>query len=195
MSKYSFLQKEPKKKVSSALIDSVISQAKQMETNPIISQRLVDLCNYRIQQEEYSARIYLAMSKFLENKGYFGAAKLWNKYSQEEITHADKFYDYLLRFGIQPIVPVLEQPQQTYSSLMEIVNISYDHEIGVYNQCKELALAAFAEQDLMLYPLALQFTAEQSEELSKLQNWKDMFESFGTTPDVLFMIDKTMGEN
>lgn len=171
-----------------------MSSASNMGSNPLISQRLVDLCNYRIQQEEYSARIYKAMSKFLENKGYFGAASLWDKYSNEELEHAEKFYDYLLKFGIQPVVPNLDQPPQTYTSLPEIVNISYDHEIEVYNQCKELALAAFEEQDLMLYPLALQFTAEQSEELEKLQNWKDMFESFGTTPDVLLMIDQTMGK-
>lgn len=165
-----------------------------MGTNPMISQRLVDLCNYRIQQEEYSARIYKAMSKWLENKGYFGSAKLWAKYSSEEIDHAEKFYDYLLKFGIQPIVPNLEQPQQTYISLQEIVNISYDHEVEVYRQCKELAMAAFEEQDLMLYPLALQFTAEQSEELEKFINIRDMIESFGTDSAGLLLIDSKLGE-
>lgn len=165
-----------------------------MGSNPLFSQRLVDLCNYRIQQEEYSARIYLAMSKWLENKGYFGSAKLWKKYSDEEITHAEKFYDYLLKFGIQPIVPNLDQPQQTYMSLQEIVNISYQHEVEVYRQCKELALAAFEEQDLMLYPLALQFTSEQSEELEKMINILDMINSFGSEPAGLMLIDEKLGE-
>ena len=165
-----------------------------MGTNPLMSQRLVDLCNYRIQQEEYSARIYKAMSKWLENKGYFGSAKLWAKYSSEEIDHAEKFYDYLLKFGIQPIVPNLDQPQQAYMSLQEIVNMSYDHEVEVYRQCKELAMAALEEQDLMLYPLALKFTEEQSEELEKLQNIKDLLESFGSNPSSLLLIDSKLGE-
>lgn len=203
MADYTYLTKtlqkksvNPTKNMSPTNITNIANTATNSVTsNPLVSQTLLDLCNYRIQQEEYSARLYLAMSYWLENKGYFGAAKLWRKYSDEETSHAGKFYDYLLRFGIQPIVPVLEQPQQTFMSLMDIVELSYQHEIEVYNQCKELALAAFNEQDLMLYPLALQFTAEQSEEISKLINWKDMFESFGTTPDVLLMIDKTMGED
>lgn len=171
-----------------------VPSASNMGTNPMISQKLVDLCNYRIQQEEYSARIYKAMSKWLENKGYFGSAKLWAKYSSEEIDHAEKFYDYLLKFGIQPIVPNLDQPQQTYMSLQEIVNMSYDHEVEVYRQCKELAMAALEEQDLMLYPLALKFTEEQSEELEKLQNIKDLLESFGSNPSSLLLIDSKLGE-
>lgn len=171
-----------------------VSSTSNMGTNPMISQRLVDLCNYRIQQEEYSARIYKAMSKWLDNKGYFGAASLWEKYSNEETSHAEKFYEYLLRFGIQPVVPNLDQPQQTYTSLPEIVNISYDHEIEVYKQCKELALAAFEEQDLMLYPLALQFTAEQSEELEKFINIRDMINSFGTDSGAMFLIDSKLSD-
>ena len=180
--------------LKSKISTSDTTNPNQMGTNRLLSQRLVDLCNYRIQQEELSARIYKAMSMWLNNKGYFGAASLWAKYSDEELSHAAKFYDYLLKFGIQPVVPNLDQPQQTYTGLVEIVNVSYQHEVDVYNQCKELALAAFEEQDLMLYPLTLQFTAEQSEEVEKLQNWLDMFESFGTGPDVLMMIDEKMGE-
>lgn len=168
---------------------------KQMsDTTGLVSQRLIDLCNYRIQQEEYSARIYKSMSKWLENNGYFGAASLWAKYSNEEQGHAEKFYSFMIDLGIQPVIPALEQPPQPFTGLPQIVDLSYTHEVEVYNQCKELALAAFEEQNLLLYPLALKFTEEQVEELGKLQNWKDMFKSFGTTPDVLLMIDNKMAQ-
>lgn len=188
--KYEFLTKKP---IMDNPVETEYSEQSQSHMC-MISPRLIELSNYRIQQEEYSARIYKAMSMWLNNKGYFGAASLWAKYSEEELTHAAKFYDYLLKFGIQPVVPFLEKPPQEFGGLLEIVKLSYEHEVEVYRQCKELAIAAFEEQDLMLYPLALQFTAEQSEEIEKLQNWLDMFESFGTDPHVLMMIDEKMGQ-
>lgn len=159
----------------------------------LISDNLIDLCNYRIQQEEYSNRIYLAMSKWLNNKGYLGASSLWEKYAKEESEHAELIYNFLLDLGIQPIVPELTKPQQEFSSLMEIVKLSYEHEVEVYKQCAELAKVAFTEGQLMLYPIALHLTKEQAEEVSKLQNWLDMFVSFGTSQEVILMIDNKMG--
>ena len=173
--------------------------SKQMatETNAksfsLISDRIIKLCNYRIQQEEYSSRLYLAMSKWLENKGYLGAAKLWKKYSEEELSHAEIIYGFLLDLGIQPEVPELSKPKQDYTGLVEIVNASYEHEVDIYKQCSELAKASYEENQLMLYPIALKLTQEQSEELSKLQNWIDMFASFGTEQITLLHIDEKMG--
>lgn len=160
----------------------------------LISNKLVQLCNYRIQQEEYSNRIYLAMSKWLNNEGYLGASKLWNKYAEEELKHAEIIYNFLLDLGIQPQVPELPKPQQTFSSLMEIVKLSYEHEVEVYRQCSELAFTAFNEKQLMLYPIALKLTEEQLEEAGKLQNWLDMFKSFGTEQITLLHIDEKMGD-
>lgn len=180
------------------LFDNIKNKPLGMNTNAqsygLISESLVNLCNFRIQQEEYSSRIYLAMSKWLNNKGYLGASSLWEKYSKEELEHAEIIYNFLLDLGIQPIVPELERPQQSFESLMEIVNLSYEHEVEIYKQCSELAKVSYSEGQMMLYPIALNLTKEQAEEVSKLQNWLDMFASFGTSPDVLMMIDEKMGE-
>lgn len=174
----------------------ILNQLKnpQTKSNKLISQRLVDLCNYRIQQEEYSSRIYSAMSRWLDDKSYIGAAKLWKKYSDEELTHAEIIYSFLLDLGIRPVTPELPKPQQDFKGLVEIVDLSYQHEIEVYNQCAELAKVAFEENQLMLYPIALKLTQEQSEEVGKLQMWIDMFESFGTEQITLLHIDEKMGE-
>lgn len=163
-------------------------------TGSLISQKLIDLLNYRIQQEEYSSRMYLAMSMYLNDKGYLGAAKLWKKYSDEEMTHAHWAYSFLLDLGLQPKVPSLDAPPQTFEGLVDIVYKSYQHEVVVYNQCSELAKAAMAEGNMLLYPLALKYTSEQVEELGKLQNWIDRIETFGKEPMLLRELDDEMGE-
>ena len=60
-----------------------------------ISNNIENLINYRISQEEYSSRLYLAMSNWLQNNGYNGASKLFKKWTDEEMVHANFSYSYL----------------------------------------------------------------------------------------------------
>jgi len=162
--------------------------------NILLSDECVKYLQFRIQQEELSSRIYLAMSMWLNNKGYFGAASLWLKYSKEESTHSDWSREYLLSMGITPETPELKAPEQKFLGLPQIIQLSYDHEIVVTKQCKDLANDAFKKGDHMLYELALRYLKEQVEEHDKMQNWMDRLESFGTEKVALRMLDEEMGK-
>lgn len=162
--------------------------------NPLLQQPCIDYLNYRIQQEEYSSRVYMSMAMWLENKGYSGAGKLWRKYSDEELTHADIARKYILSFGIQPVTPRLDQPQQTFGGLPEIIKMSFDHEIEVSMQIKKMADHALEMSDHMLYELCLAYLKEQVEEHDKMQTWVDKLESFGTDKLALRLLDNDMLE-
>ena len=164
------------------------------DKNPLLSEELVKVLQYRIQQEELSSRLYQAMSLWLNNKGYSGAASLWMKYSKEELTHADWSRDYLLAMGITPEVPLLTAQPTSFQGLPEIIKASYDHEILVTKQCKELADKAFKSGDHMLYTLAAKYVAEQVEEHDKMQTWVDKLETFGIDKIALKLLDNEMGE-
>lgn len=160
--------------------------------NPLISQLCIDTLNYRIQQEELSSRIYLAMSMWLNNKGYMGAASLWRKYSGEEMTHADWAREYLLSFGIQPATPLLDKPEQTFEGLPQIIKKSFEHEIEVSKQIKQLGDHALKMGDHMLYELCLKYMKEQVEEHDKMQTWMDKLDAFGRDPLALRLLDNEM---
>lgn len=160
--------------------------------NPFITEGMVDFLNYRIQQEEYSARVYKSMAMYLGNKGYVNAFKLWDKYSSEEMGHADIARTYILSFGIQPVTPRLDQPQQDFTGLPQIIQMSFDHEVEVTTQCMKLADAAFKKADHMLYELALKYLKEQVEEHDKMQNWVDQLEAFGTDKIAMRLLDHEM---
>lgn len=159
-----------------------------------ISQRLIDLMNYRIEQEEASSRLYKAMAVWLDFKGYSGAAKLFNKYAEEELKHAGWAYQYLLDLDIMPNVPAIEKPQTDFTGLVDIINKTYEHEQLVTNQCQELASAAFKEGDYMTLHLAQHYLDEQVEELAKSSYWVNRIQAFGSDPNILFEIDEEMGE-
>lgn len=161
--------------------------------NPLISDEMIKLLNYRIQQEESSARLYLAMSMWLNNNGYSGAAKLWLKYSEEELVHSGWSRDYLLAFGVQPDTPQLVAPTQTFAGLPDIIKTTFSHEIVVSKQCNSLASSALKADDHMAYELALKFLKEQVEEHDKTQYWVDRLEAFGEDKNSLFLLDSEMG--
>lgn len=54
------------------------------------------------EQEENSARLYEAMSLWLDNSGYVNAAKAWKKDAEGEWEHAQWAKDFLLDMGITP---------------------------------------------------------------------------------------------
>jgi ferritin len=164
------------------------------QDNPLISSTVIDCLNYRIEQEEQSSRIYLAMSLWLNNEGFSGAACLWKKYSNEELSHADWARTYLLSFGIQPLTPTLKQPTQSFTGLPQIINLSFEHEIDISTQIKESATKALREGDHMLYELMLRYLKEQVEEHDKTQTWVDKLNAFGTDKIALRLLDNEMAE-
>lgn len=161
--------------------------------NPMITEECVKHLNYRIEQEEYSSRIYLAMAMWLDDNGYKGAAKEWRKYSNEEMGHADFAREYLLNLGVQPNTPALQSPTQTFSGLPQIIEMSYEHEIEITRQCKELASHAMKMADHLLYELALKYLHEQQEEMGKMQDLMDELEAFGTDKIAMRLMDNKMG--
>jgi len=159
----------------------------------IIQDEIITLLNYRIQQEELSSRIYLAMSVWLELHGFAGAGKLWKSYSEEERKHAQWSYQYLLDLNIQPNVPALEMPVQDFKGLQDIIIKSYSHEVEIALQCQQLAQHCQRLGDYMTLDFVQKFLREQVEELAKTNYWIDRLETFGDGPATLRLLDNEMG--
>jgi len=160
--------------------------------NGLINQECVDILNFRVNEEEKSARLYHNMYMFLNNKGYTGAGALWHKYGHEEEVHADWAKNYLLDLGIQPELREMPYLKPEFASFPEIIRLSYEHEVEITRQCKELAACAMKNADHMLYQLAAKFLSEQIEEIGKLQTWLDKLKAFGESPESLRLLDNEM---
>ena len=157
--------------------------------NPFASKECIDILNFRLEQEEYSSRIYHAMSLWLDDKGYMNASKLWQKDSDGEMVHASWAKEYLLDMGIQPNTPALKEPMRSFEGFPDIIRKSYDHEITITKQCNELATHALKMSNHLLHQLAIKFLQEQQEELGKIQNLIDQLESFGEDKIAMRLLD------
>lgn len=157
-------------------------------------EKIIELLNNRIQQEELSARIYKAMSVWLNYNGFAGAAKLWQKYSDEEVKHSEIAYNYLLDLDIMPAVDSLQKPQTAFESLEQIIQLSYKHELEITAQCNRLAKNSYEVGDFQTLQLAQSYLKEQVEEQAKTKYWIDRLKAFGNSKEALRLLDNEMGE-
>lgn len=138
-----------------------------MDKSKLLNRSVVDALNYRIQQEEFSSRLYEQMSLWLNNEGFLNCSELYKKYSDEELKHAQWSKSYLLDYGVTPCLMKLESPEMEISSLKDVFEATLEHELEVTKQCEDLATLALKENNHVLYQLASKYCAEQQEEIGK----------------------------
>ena len=61
----------------------------------MITDKMAQALNDQIREELYSAYIYLSMSSYAACAGMGGVAHWFQIQTKEELTHVDKFYNYL----------------------------------------------------------------------------------------------------
>lgn len=159
--------------------------------NKLISDKVIETLQFRIQQEKQSSYLYEQMHLWLNNIGMTKSASLWKKYSEEELKHAQWSADYLMSFDVLPELRDLEAPISTFKDLQDVVQQTYDHEVDVSQQCLKLAETAMKESDFMLFTLAQKYNAEQVEEMDKVNTLLDFMK---LSSDML-VIDTYIGEN
>lgn len=155
-----------------------------------ISDKIHMALKAQLKNELDSSRLYLAMSQWLEFNGWFGAAKLWKKYADEELVHVDRFYKYMQDRNAMPCTPVAKEQPTEFKGIKEIVIASYEHEVQVSNWIRDIALAALNEKDLHTYDFMMELIREQTEEEAKTLYWVDRVEMLEQQNVSLFFLDK-----
>jgi len=156
----------------------------------LLSKEAISDLTYRINQEEFSSRLYEDMSLWFEDKGYINFAKLYKKYSLEELTHAEWAKDFLLSFKVKPQLQEIQSPESSYECCGDILEATLEHEAIISKQCQELSIKALKRGEIMLHSLAMKYCAEQVEEMNKAYSILDISR---LTTDML-VLDNYIGE-
>lgn len=160
----------------------------------LISNEVILALQTRIQNEELSSRLYEQMSLWLNNEGYLNLAKLYTKFSTEEMSHAKWAKDYLLSFGVMPVLPDLDAPVNKFTNVLEIITKTVNHETMITEQCRELGKQGLSSGDLNLFELASQYNKEQIEEMDKVITLQDLLNTFGSDRTALLILDTHLDE-
>lgn len=147
----------------------------------------------QLNEEFYSAYLYLSMSAYCSHIEFNGAAGWLKGQYEEEIMHATKIYNYLVEQGVHVALKALAEPPNDYGSVVDVFNSSLSHEQAMTSRLNDLSDQALKEKDHATYNLLQWFVIEQVEEeaslggiISKLKLVKE--DGYG-----LLMIDNELG--
>ena len=147
----------------------------------------------QLNDEFYSAYLYLAVSAYCSHLEFNGAASWFKLQYEEEHVHATRIYNYLVEQGVQVVLGELAKPPSEYGKLLDVFKTSLSHEQSMTSRLNDLSDQALKEKDHATYNLLQWFVNEQVEEeatlsgiISKLKLVKD--DGYG-----LLMIDNELG--
>lgn len=157
----------------------------------MISRKLQDAINTQLNAEMWSANLYLSMSFYFGKEGFTGFASWMKKQFQEEMGHACRFADYLIKREGTATVNKIDVVPSGWGSPLEVFEHAYKHEHHVSKMIDELVGIASAESDNATQDFLWWFVREQVEEEATVKNIIDKIKIAGEGG--IYFIDKELG--
>lgn len=157
-----------------------------------ITIKMQEAINNQINAEMYSAYLYQSMAAYCEINGLKGFANWMNVQAKEEMTHAMKFYAYLLERGGKVIFKEIAGPKTEWNNVIEIFEQVLSHEEHVTSLINNLVDIAMSEKDHATVNVLQWFVAEQVEEEANAGEILQQLKMIEGKGPALFMIDKDL---
>lgn len=158
----------------------------------MVSEKMQDALNGQMNAELYSAYLYLAMAAYYEDSDLPGFANWMRVQAQEEMTHAMKFYDYLVRRGARVALDTIEKPPFEWESPLDVSEKVLEHEIKVTGLINNLVDLAVDEKDHATNNFLQWYVAEQVEEEESVGAVLQKVRLAGNSSSGLLMVDSEL---
>ncbi|NMC74704.1 MAG: ferritin [Geobacteraceae bacterium] len=158
----------------------------------MISKKMAQTLNKQLNNELYSAYLYLSMSSFTTFIGLKGAANWFMVQYQEEMTHAMKFYDYLNSQGEHAQLAAIAAPPTEFGTLLSMFEQTLKHEQFITKCINDLMDQAVKEKDHATQIFLQWFVTEQIEEEGNDNDIIARLKLVGDSTQGLMMIDRDL---
>ena len=159
----------------------------------MLTDRLQDAINKQINNELYSAHLYLSMSAYFESLDLNGFAHWMRLQFDEETTHALKLFDYVNDRDGRVTLHAIEQPPIEFESPHSVMRSALEHERLVTSMINDLYALAIAEKDNPTHVLLEWFVTEQVEEEKTLNEINAHMDLIGNDGTGLLIMDQRLG--
>ena len=160
----------------------------------MLSDRLQDAINRQINNELYSAHLYLSMSAYFESPDLNGFAHWMKLQFEEETAHALKLFDYVNDRDGRVALGAIEQPQVEFESPHSVMRSALEHERLVTSMINDLYALAISERDYPTHVLLEWFVSEQVEEEKVLNEIVAHMDLIGNDGTGLLIMDQRLGD-
>lgn len=158
----------------------------------MLKQRMLDALNAQINAEQYSALMYLSMSAYFNDKGLPGFANWMYIQYQEEMTHANKFFNYVVERGGKVELKAIEQVPTAWDGIIDVYEKTLEHEQMVTGLINNLTDIAFEEKDHATQSFLTWYIDEQVEEEANVTEILDTLKLINGQGNGIFMLDREM---
>ena len=160
----------------------------------MLSNRIEEILNEQLKKEAYSSQLYLAMASWTENQGLEGSADFLYMHSDEERQHMLKLLKYINERGGTAKVDTVEKPPSEFSSLSEMFEELYRHEVMITASINEIVQSCLEERDFTTYNFMQWFVSEQLEEEALARKVLDKINLIGNDKGGLYLFDRDISQ-
>ncbi len=150
------------------------------------------LLNEQINNEFYSAYLYLDFANYFETKGLDGFANWYKIQAQEERDHAMLFYQYLQNNSEKVTLEAIGKPDKVFTCDMDVLKAGLEHEKLVTSMINNIYAAAYEIKDFRTMQFLDWFIKEQGEEETNANDLITKMELFGTDAKGLYMLNQEL---
>lgn len=159
----------------------------------MLDEEMVSAINKQLNAELYSGYLYLSMAAYFESTDLSGFANWMRIQAQEELSHAMKFYDYLVQRGARVILTEIEAPPTQWDTNIAVFEHVYEHEQMVTGLINELVDLAIKLSDHATNNFLQWYVAEQVEEEESASGVLQKVKLAGEDSSGLLMLDQELG--
>ena len=113
----------------------------------MLKEKMLNALNEQVNAEQYSALLYLSMSAWFSDKGLPGFANWMYVQYQEELTHANKIFNYVVERNGKALVKAIKQMDTEFDDIIDVVEKTLKHEQHVTSLINNLVDIAVEERD------------------------------------------------
>lgn len=156
----------------------------------MLTTKMEDALNRQINEEMYSAMLYLAMAGYFAELNLMGFKNWLFVQYREEIGHAEKIFNYIVNRGGKIRLYEIKEPQVIWKSPKDAFEAVLNHEKHITAKINELVEIAESEKDRATFAMLQWFVNEQVEEEANASEVLAKLEMIGDHKHCLMMLDK-----
>lgn len=158
----------------------------------MLKEKMEKALNEQINKELFSSYLYLSMSAYAQSLGLQGVANWMKIQAQEELTHANKFFDYIHERNSKVTLKAIDAVDTEFGNVVEIFERVLEHEQMVTDSINNLVDISIELSDHATRSMLMWFVDEQVEEEASVQEIIDSLKMVEGKGQGLFMIDKDL---
>jgi len=160
----------------------------------MLNQKLEKELNKQVNKELFSSYLYMSMNSYFQSIDMLGFANWMYMQAQEELSHAQKIYNFINERGGRIMLEQIDKPKAEWDSPLKAFEESLIHEIFITDSINELLNIAIEEKDHATNIFLQWFVTEQVEEESSVNDVIKKLKFMKDAPGGLFMLDKQLGQ-